>query len=158
MDELAAPFKGGPASYRIGTPPRPVAAILTCSDARIVPELIFGLKPGDLFTVRLPGPILTPEVTTALEMGLGMGCRSVLVLGHTDCRAIRGQRERALEHHAISSRLSWSTRHLPLTASLDEATAENVRQTVSDLRSRLHAIVEGAVFDLQAGRVKVIGC
>lgn len=156
MDALAPSFTGKSAPYRIESPPRPVAAILTCSDARVVPELLFGRKPGELFTVRLPGPILTPEVTAALEMGLGMGCRSVLVLGHTDCRAIRGERERVLEHHAIASRLSWTTRNLPRTASLDEATEENIRQIVSELRSRLHASVEGAVFDLQAGCVKSV--
>lgn len=158
MDAIATLFKGRAEPYQIGAPRRPVAAILTCADARVVPELIFGRVPGDLFTVRLPGPIVTPEVAAALEMACGLGCPSILVLGHTDCRALWSQRERALEHHAITSHISWATRNLPPGSSLEQATAENVRHAVSELRSRLHASIEGAVFDLLAGRLKAVSC
>lgn len=41
---------------------------------------------------------------------------------------------------------------------LEEATAEHVRYAVSELRTGLQACIEGAVFDLQAGRVVGVSC
>ena len=151
MDALGTLLKG-----KVGG--HPAAAILACADERVVPEIIFGRGPGELFTVRLPGPIVTPEVAAALEMACARGCPGILVLGHSDCRAIRCERERGLEHHSITSHISWATRRLPRAASLEEATAETVRHAVSELRSRLRARVEGAVFDLQAGHLRAIAC
>lgn len=40
---------------------RPVASVLSCSDARAAPGYLFDQGPGDLFVVRVAGNVLTDE-------------------------------------------------------------------------------------------------
>ena len=46
---------------------RPVASILSCSDARVGPEFVFDQGPGDLFVVRVAGNVLLDEGLASLE-------------------------------------------------------------------------------------------
>lgn len=67
----------------------PFAVILTCSDSRVVPELIFDQGIGDLFVVRLAGNIVDRAVLGSIEYAVAhLGTRLVLVLGHEACGAV----------------------------------------------------------------------
>ena len=37
----------------------PIACVVTCSDSRVIPELIFDMGFGDIFTVRCAGAVLS---------------------------------------------------------------------------------------------------
>jgi carbonic anhydrase len=135
---------------------RPTAALLTCVDERIVPETIFGCRPGTLYCVRLAGHVVSAEVVSSLEIALGLGCRLVFVLGHSDCGAVRLERERPGEQFAIVQHIRRATWALPLNAGLDEAIEANVRHSVMELRSSLRARIEGGVFDLKTSRLTIL--
>jgi carbonic anhydrase len=139
-----------------GTVRRPTAALLTCVDERVVPEAIFGCDPGSLYAVRLAGNIVIPEVVSSLEIALGLGCPLVLVLGHTDCSAVRLEREGTCDHFPITQHIRRATRPLPLHAGLEEAIEANVLHSVWELRSRLGVSVEGGIYDVVTGRVRML--
>ena len=67
----------------------PYATILSCSDSRVPPELIFDTGFGELFIVRVAGNVLSPEVGGSLQYA-GRHLRTPLfvVLGHTHCGAV----------------------------------------------------------------------
>lgn len=68
----------------------PFAAIVACSDSRVVPELIFDQAPGELFVVRVAGNFLNEDGIASLEFAAAvLGVQTVMVLGHTSCGAIR---------------------------------------------------------------------
>jgi carbonic anhydrase len=135
---------------------RPLAALLTCIDARVVPEVIFGTAPGRLFSVRLAGNIVTPEVLSSLEIAVDRGCPLVLVLGHTDCSAVRLERERSGDHFEITHHIQSATRMISFHADVEEAAQANVRHSVAELRARLQVPVEGGIFDVITGRVELL--
>lgn len=67
----------------------PVAAILSCSDSRVPPELLLDQAPGDLFVVRVAGNFVTGEGLASLEYGVELlKTRLIVVLGHTGCGAV----------------------------------------------------------------------
>lgn len=67
----------------------PFAAILSCSDSRVPPELIFDQGLGDIFSVRVAGNIVEPAGTGSIEYALShFGTSLVVVLGHSACGAI----------------------------------------------------------------------
>lgn len=67
----------------------PIAAILSCSDSRVPVELIFDQGLGDIFSVRLAGNIASLNAIGSIEYSISMlGCKVVLVLGHSSCGAI----------------------------------------------------------------------
>ena len=68
---------------------RPLAAVLGCSDSRVVPELVFDCGMGDLFVVRLAGNIADEGALGSIEYAVDrLGVRLVVVLGHTRCGAV----------------------------------------------------------------------
>jgi carbonic anhydrase len=139
-----------------GQPGRLLAALLTCVDERLNPEAIFGVGPASLYTVRLAGHVVTPEVVSSLEIAVDRGCPFILVLGHTDCRAVQLERQGTGDHFPIIQPIRWATRGLPLHASLEEAVEANVRFSVAALRARLQVPTEGGIYDLFTGRVSVL--
>jgi carbonic anhydrase len=69
---------------------QPIACIVTCSDARVSPELVFDQSLGDLFVVRLAGNVVTTEAAASVEYAVEhLHVPVVVVLGHTQCDAVK---------------------------------------------------------------------
>lgn len=67
----------------------PYAVIISCADSRVVPEVIFDAKPGELFVVRVAGNIASSDVIASVEYAVEyLMVPLVFVLGHEDCGAV----------------------------------------------------------------------
>lgn len=74
---------------------RPYAVIITCSDSRVIPEAVFSAGIGELFVIRIAGNVIDSHQLGSIEYAAAhLGCRLVVVLGHTRCGAV----EAALYH------------------------------------------------------------
>ena len=63
--------------------------VLSCSDSRVPPELVFDQTLGDLFVVRSAGNIAGPLGLASLEYAFDhLGSKMLVVLGHTKCGAV----------------------------------------------------------------------
>jgi carbonic anhydrase len=67
-----------------------------CADSRVVPELITGADPGELFDVRNIANIVPPAASGACATGaaieyavIHLGVRHIVVCGHTECGGIK---------------------------------------------------------------------
>jgi carbonic anhydrase len=155
----------------------PIAQILSCSDSRVSPELLFDQGPGDLFVMRVAGNIVTPDLLASLEYGAQfLGAPLIMVLGHSGCGAVDAaikvlKSKAVLPGHlpeliaaikpAVIAAEKTKTGNL-----LDDAVAENVRRQVARLKisppivQKLYAgkkiDIVGAVYDLATGKIAVI--
>ena len=69
----------------------PFASILSCSDSRTSAELVFDQGLGDIFSVRLAGNVASQFAVGSLEFACKyLGSKIIVVLGHTQCGAIKG--------------------------------------------------------------------
>lgn len=67
----------------------PIAVIISCSDSRVPPELVFDQGLGDLFVIRNAGNIVDDYELGSVEYAVDhLGTRLVVVLGHEGCGAI----------------------------------------------------------------------
>jgi carbonic anhydrase len=74
----------------------PTALFITCSDSRVVPALITGAEPGELFELRTAGnivPVYDPErafgETATIEFAVEvLQVRNIIVCGHSHCGAV----------------------------------------------------------------------
>lgn len=68
---------------------RPYAVIVSCSDSRVIPESIFSAGIGDLFVIRVAGNVIDNIQLGSIEYAAEhLGCKLVVVLGHTGCGAV----------------------------------------------------------------------
>jgi len=69
----------------------PFASVLGCIDSRVPPELVFDEGLGDVFSARIAGNFVDSALLGSLEFASKVsGSRLILVLGHTECGAIKG--------------------------------------------------------------------
>jgi carbonic anhydrase len=149
---------------------RPIAAVLSCTDERVVPQRLFDVPPGRLYMVRVAGNILTAEVAGSLEIAVDrLACPLILVLGHTDCTAVQLAHSRArVEGRAydVTRKIAAAVGGLPPEAPLDDAVVANVRAVVREMPERSKLLrdavsagrleIAGAVCDLRTGAVRVV--
>lgn len=82
---------------RLASSQAPEALFLTCSDSRIVPELMTQTAPGDLFICRNAGNIapaygeVNGGVSATIEYAvLALEVKDIIICGHSDCGAMQG--------------------------------------------------------------------
>lgn len=69
----------------------PFAAIVGCIDSRVSSALIFDHGIGDVFSAQVAGNFVNDDMLGSLEFACAVaGARLVVVLGHSDCGAIKG--------------------------------------------------------------------
>ncbi len=68
---------------------KPFAAVLTCSDSRVVPELIFDTGIGELFVICVAGNVANPSSIASIEYAVAhLNVKLIIVLGHQNCGAV----------------------------------------------------------------------
>ena len=155
----------------------PIAAILSCADSRVAPELLFDQGPGDLFIVRVAGNIVTPDLLASLEYGVHfLGASLVMVLGHSGCGAVDAaikvlKTKAALPGHlpALVTAIKpavFAAEKMRSKDLLAAASAENVRRQVTRLKSSPSIVqkryvdrkidIVGAMYDLSTGKVSMV--
>jgi carbonic anhydrase len=80
----------------------PEFLFITCSDSRIVPDMILSTGPGDLFISRSIGNVVPVEsgdnvdgVTATIEYSVEvLKVKSIIVCGHSDCGALKAALDR----------------------------------------------------------------
>lgn len=81
----------------------PFAAVLSCANSRVPPELVFDQSIGRLFVTRVAGNICTPEVIASLEYGAAeLGTAAIMVVGHSGCGAVKA----TIAAHAVPGQIS----------------------------------------------------
>jgi carbonic anhydrase len=87
---------------------KPFAIVLSCSDSRVPPELIFDQGLGDLFTIRVAGNVLGSAQVASIEYAVEhLGAKLILVMGHESCGAVNAALEPATKKGSGSTDLDW---------------------------------------------------
>ncbi len=82
----------------------PFAIVITCSDSRVPPSLIFDQGLGDIFEIRNAGNVLDNHVIGSVEYAVvHLGVKLVIVMGHENCGAVTATLENVHESKFISS-------------------------------------------------------
>jgi carbonic anhydrase len=154
----------------------PFAVILSCIDSRTSAELIFDQGLGDVFSVRIAGNIVNEDILGSMEFGCKVaGAKTIVVLGHTKCGAIKGACDN-VELGNLTSLISkikpavdqetvTSNNRTSSNASFVENVAElNVSLSVKNILLKSPIIAEmvkndqigivGGVHDISTGEVK----
>jgi len=153
----------------------PMAAILGCIDSRVPHEIIFDKGVGDIFSARVAGNFVNTDILGSLEFATAAaGSRVIVVLGHTECGAVKG----ACDNVELGNLTSTLANIAPAVYAIDDIEGErssankdfvqavahqNVEMTVRNMVERspvMHGLVEegklivvGAMHDVATGEV-----
>lgn len=151
---------------------RPFAAVLTCADSRVPVERVFDRGVGDLFVVRVAGNVCGVSAGASLEFAVtALGCRLVVVLGHSQCGAVTAACAPERQSDAVERLLTpirETARRVRDRAGEDALVERVIREnvtrsirdfertsrTVSERRRDGRLVVVPAVYDLATGVVE----
>lgn len=161
---------------RVSKNQKPFVSILSSSDSRVPPEMLFDQGFGDLFVVRVAGNVAGTDQIGTLEYGMGhLGTKLLVVLGHTGCGAVSAVvNEATVRGHvpALVANIIPASKKAKAEGvqgeELIQRTIElNVFQSIEDILTRSAEIrdgvksqnlmIVGAVYDIKTGRVKWMG-
>lgn len=151
----------------------PFVTVVSCSDSRIPPELIFDQGLGDIFTIRTAGNVIGDYELGSVEYAVEhLECKLIVVLGHESCGAIQAFLSSGNERHKdhIQNIIDYLSKEQEqkdildsLTSNPDLAVRANIQHGVTLLKNStpiLKSMYEskkvkiiGAYYDLDNGKV-----
>lgn len=146
----------------------PFAAVLSCADSRVPVELVFDQSIGHLFVVRVAGNVATPDTIASLEYGAAvLGLKAILVLGHTNCGAVKatiagkavpGQISTLYQyiHPAVAGANGDLTMASRQNATLQASVLRETSPVLSGLVKEKKLAIAAAIYDVRSGQVTMI--
>src|SRR4051794_4966757 len=141
----------------------PFAVLVSCSDSRVPPELLFGRGLGELFIIRNAGNTIDTTALGSVEYAVAeLGVPLIVVMGHQRCGAVDAAvsvvRDNAVFPGSIGAMIEpiipavLSVRDQPGDF-LDNAVRANIRRIVRRLREAEPTLLTPQ----REGRLKVVG-
>ena len=154
-----------PVGERRAVEQKPFAAILACADSRVSPPLVFDVERGNLFAAHVAGNSIDTGSLGSLEYSVAvLGVHVIMVLGHSDCGAVKSAIEVAEGRKsfpaskygsigAVVDAIVPAVQSLPpASRTLDHSIVANARRQAA-IVSRSGPIVPAAI---AAGTLRVI--
>jgi len=150
---------------------QPFAVIVSCSDSRVPPELVFDQGLGELFVIRTAGQVIDDVALGSIEYAIEhLNVPLIFVLGHDDCGAVKA----AIAGGEVSGHISAIVN--PIKPAIDKAktqagslvantvkgnldlTVEKIKTSspiISQSLEKNHVKVVGAIYNLESGKVNL---
>jgi carbonic anhydrase len=139
---------------------KPFAVIITCADSRVVPEIYFDQKLGDIFVIRNAGNITDTTVLGSVEYAVKhLKAPLVVVVGHSHCGAVTGAFSGGGEYSEnLSAIINAISPVIKNCGNLDEAIRANTQHVVETIQKNtvikeLGTTVMGAYYNIESGEV-----
>ncbi len=141
----------------------PFAAIVSCSDSRVVPEDMFDVAPKNLFVIRNAGNVIDDVTLGSLEYAVEhTGISLIVALGHGGCGAVKAAQGTLNTGtlpggyvDAIVERIIPAITPLPADHTIDEAVAANAAQSAQQIQD-LSSVVAASTAAATVGIVKAV--
>ncbi|WP_017346974.1 carbonic anhydrase [Pantoea sp. A4] len=161
----------------------PKALFISCSDSRLVPELVTQQEPGQLFVIRNAGNIVPPfgpepgGVSATIEYAVvALGVSEIIICGHSNCGAMNAIASCACLDHmpavdhwlhyanaakAVVEERNYDSAEVKLT----EMVKENVIAQLNNIKTHPSVSValrkgklrlHGWVYDIESGEIKAL--
>jgi carbonic anhydrase len=155
---------------------KPFATVLTCSDSRVAPELLFDQGLGDVFIIRVAGNIVDPIALGSIEYAAEhLNCPLLIILGHSKCGAVtatleaKGEPEgnigaivKKIMPAAVAAKKKGGTKD----EILETAIKENVKNVYADVMKNSsiinHLVKEGKLmivggeYNITTGKIEMV--
>lgn len=156
----------------------PAAIVLSCIDSRAPAEIIFDAGIGNIFNARVAGNIVDEDLAGSMEFACKIsGSKLVLVMGHTNCGAVKGAIDNAKLGNltqllaklrpAVEAMSNYPGEHSSHNLQFVDAVAtKNVQLTVENVRKispilkemeeKKQIIIAGSMYNIANGKVEFL--
>src|SRR5215467_7915724 len=144
----------------LATTQRPFAIIVSCSDSRVPPEIVFDQGLVDLFIVRVAGNVINDEGLGSIEYAVDhLGSRLILVLGHQSCGAVKAAKETIAAKGKAPGHIESLVRAIKpaVEATVKDDLETTIKTNVKNLVQALRSSTPILKAEVDSGKIQVIG-
>lgn len=152
----------------------PFAVVISCSDSRVSPELIFDQGLGDLFVIRTAGNLIGGLELGSVEYAVEhLGVDLIIVLGHQQCGAVKAFVEGGEAHGHIKDIIDSLKKETEISNvppgdknRLDDCIRANILHGIHQLKEQSAIIkerldskqlqIKACYYDLEKGIVSIV--
>lgn len=140
----------------------PSTVILTCSDSRLSPNIVFDQKLGELFVIQNAGAFLDETSTASLSFAVEvLKCSTVVVMGHTHCGAVSAAHAHVIPTESLEVPVHQIETVIGNSNSITEAVETWTNFTFHktcelSFIKKSNVIVAQAIYDIGSGHVDFI--
>lgn len=116
----------------------PYAIVVSCSDSRVAPELIFNVGLGEIFGVRLAGNVVDDDALGSIEFAAGvLNAPLIVVIGHEQCGAVEAAYNKIKNNENVTGNIKSITKKIvPVikkSNSVDDAIHKNAENVANEI-------------------------
>lgn len=136
---------------------KPYAVVISCSDSRVTPNIVFNAGLGEIFDIRIAGNVVDADALGSIEYGIEhLETPLIVVMGHESCGAVTAAYNKVNKNEnvegnieAIVEKIEPSVKE---TTSLEEAINKNIENVVKQIEADkpVKALID-------AGKVRIVG-
>lgn len=120
----------------------PSAIVLSCSDSRVPPELIFDKGIGEIFVVRNAGNVAETMSIASIEYAIEhLGSKVLVVMGHDSCGAVKATLSSKKGHSAGSPSLNSLVKNIETNMSYSKGFAKDPQNPAGAITANVRGVV-----------------
>ncbi len=152
---------------QLATGQEPHTIVLSCSDSRVVPELVFDTGLGEIFVIRVAGNIAHYASIASIEYAVAnLSSKVLVVMGHQSCGAVQAALKGGNNGYNLNlliSHIQPAIANCGNNVGVDEVVKENARISVENIKEHSKIIRDAlkkdeleilpAFYNLHTGKV-----
>ena len=134
----------------------PETLVITCSDSRVVPEMIFNCSLGDIFVIRTAGNVINEGELATVEYAIEhLKVKRVIVLGHTHCGAVHASihNEKGRYLDPILNRIKYNIENVCDELEASKINAVKEAAFIKEKFPEYQGIIESKIYDIETSIV-----
>lgn len=135
----------------------PEVLVITCSDSRVVPEIIFNCSLGDIFVIRTAGNVINEGELATVEYAIEhLKVKRIVVLGHTHCGAVHAtiKNEKGRYLDPILNRIRKNIGDISDEYLASKENAFKEANYIKEKFPRYEGIIESMIYDIEGSTIQ----
>lgn len=134
----------------------PYAVVVSCSDSRVTPNIVFNAGLGEIFDIRLAGNVVDDDALGSIEYGVAhANAPLIVVMGHESCGAVTAAYNKYTKGTAVEGNIEDIVEEIEPSINkdktLDDAIHTNVTNVANEIKN--DQIIKKLI---DSGKVKVV--
>lgn len=134
----------------------PYAVVVSCSDSRVTPNIVFNAGLGEIFDIRLAGNVVDDDALGSIEYGVAhANAPLIVVMGHESCGAVTAAYNKYTKGTAVEGNIEEIVEEIEPSINKDKTLDDAIRTNVTNVANEIKndQIIKKLI---DSGKVKVV--
>ena len=116
----------------------PYAVVVSCSDSRVTPNIVFNAGLGEIFDIRLAGNVVDDDALGSIEYGVAHeNAPLIVVMGHESCGAVTAAYNKYKKGTTVEGNIEEIVEEIEPSINKDKTLDDAIRTNVTNVANEI---------------------